>query len=268
MWNMYTTTIEKPQFQGINQGFRVIGGKTKIEGLRVRAFQIETTPYNLEQLGEYVPEEFRVDESQLFKMSRMSIEEARKKYPEWYERRVIRKEKKGTWTCKVDLYHWWIEQIKSSASVGHRYFCIMCLAIYAVKCGVDFENLKKDAYSLIPFLNELSADDEFTSTDVDSALECFDANYATFPRKDIERLTAIALPINKRNHRPQEKHLEYARGVRQLRNSLGEIVSGGGRPDKSLIVKQWQSEHPKGKKVDCIRETGLSKPTVYKYWEI
>ena len=31
-------------------------------------------------------------------------------------------------------------------------------------------------------------------------------------------------------------------------------------------VREWQESHPAGKKADCIRETGLSKPTVYKWW--
>lgn len=265
MWNMYTTTIEKPQFQGINQGFRVIGGKTKIEGVRVRAFQLNRTPFNLDTLGAFVPEEYRVDESQLFKMSKMTIEEAKEKYPDWYERRVIRKEKKGTWECKRDLYDWWIRQIQTSALVGHRYFCIMCLAIYAIKCGISEEELKKDAYGLIPYLNSLSADDEFTEYDVESALECYDSNYATFPKKDIEKLTAIALPHNKRNGRKQKTHLKIARSTLEIMNEEhGSALQG--RPIKEKIVKEWQEEHPDGRKAACIKETGLDKKTVYKWW--
>lgn len=32
------------------------------------------------------------------------------------------------------------------------------------------------------------------------------------------------------------------------------------------IVQKWRLEHPNGKKSDCIRDTGLTKPTVYKWW--
>ena len=35
---------------------------------------------------------------------------------------------------------------------------------------------------------------------------------------------------------------------------------------KEDVVKQWRAEHPNGKKAECIRDTGLSKPTVYKWW--
>ena len=42
-----------------------------------------------------------------------------------------------------------------------------------------------------------------------------------------------------------------------------------GRPqgtDKKQIVREWQKENPKGTKYQCIKETGLAKNTVYKWW--
>ena len=51
---------------------------------------------------------------------------------------------------------------------------------------------------------------------------------------------------------------------------MGENVSGGGRPKGSGTaedtVKKWRINNPEGRKVDCIRDTGLSKKTVYKWW--
>lgn len=267
LWNPYTTTIEKPQYQGINQGFRVIGGKTKIPGIRVRAFRMNEHPFNLETLGEFVPEESRVDESKLFKMTFYTLEEAKKKFPDWYERRVVRNEPKGSWTCKRDLYDWWLRQIQEGATYQHRYFCIMVLAIYGVKCGIPFEEVKKDAYDLIPFLNSLKADEPFTVDDVNSALECYDPNYVTFPRDDISKLTAIPIQPNKRNGRTQYQHLKIARFARDLNyDEVNGWSNKDGAPIKRDIVKFWRLEHPDGKKADCIRDTKLSKPTVYKWW--
>lgn len=268
MWNRYTTTIEKPQYQGINQGFRVIGGKTKIPGVRVRAFRLNKHPFNLEKLCSYVDEQYRVDESQLFKLTFYTIEEAKKKFPEWYEHRVVRHEPRGTWTCSRSLYDWWIRTVHSSASVGHRYFCIMVLAIYGVKCGVPFEEVKKDAYDLMPILDGLDKKDRFTKEDVESALECYDPNYITFPLKDISRLTAIAIQPNKRNGRTQYQHLKIARFARDLNyDEVNGWSNKDGAPIKRDIVKFWRLEHPDGKKADCIRDTKLSKPTVYKWWD-
>ena len=39
-----------------------------------------------------------------------------------------------------------------------------------------------------------------------------------------------------------------------------------GRSTKEIEVQQWRYEHPTGSKADCIRDTGLSRPTVKKYW--
>ena len=51
---------------------------------------------------------------------------------------------------------------------------------------------------------------------------------------------------------------------RDFKVSIGECVLG--RPNKAGIVEQWKKEHPNGTKADCILDTGLTKPTVYKWW--
>lgn len=51
-----------------------------------------------------------------------------------------------------------------------------------------------------------------------------------------------------------------------MKMNMGEPVTGGGRPQKAEIVADWCRANPKGSKADCIKETGLSKKTVYKWW--
>ena len=270
MWNRYTTELwQKVQYQGINQGFRVIGGKTKIEGVLTRAFKFNIVPYSLEQLNQYVPADKRIDQNKLWKENKLTLEEAKKKYPEWYEKRVIRGEKKGSWKCKIDLYNWWIRRIKEGAEVGHRYFCIMCLAIYGVKSGVSEEQVKKDALELLPFLNNLSETEPFTESDVNSALECFDERYITFPVEDISKLSGIVIEKNKRNGRKQAVHLKIARATRDILHENWRERNG--RPKGSGTAKQtvreWQRKNLQGKPKECIEGTGLSKNTVYKWWK-
>lgn len=265
MWNRYTSIQEKVQYQGINQGFRVIGGKTKIDNVKVRAFSLNTTPFNLENLGSFVPNEFRVDESKLFTESKMTLSEAKKKWPEWYEKRVIQGNPKGTWTVKRDLYDWWIRNIYESAEVGHRYFCIMCLAIYGVKCGIEYDEVKKDALDLVPYLNGLNTKEAFTKEDCMSALECYDERYITFPRDDISKLSGIEIRPNKRNYRKQNQHMEVMRAIQNITNPNWR--DGNGRKPKKDIVSEWRSEHPAGKKIDCHKDTGLSRVTIDKWWD-
>lgn len=264
LWNEYTSKDRKKQFQGINQGFRPIGGKTKIEGVRVRAFLMNSHPHTLSGLGKYVPEESRVDESKLFKESRMTIEQAKKAYPQWYDSRVVNKQPKGCWVVKRDLYEWWKGQIRTGATYHHRYFNVMCLAIYAAKCDIPYEELEADALSFVPYLNSINPEEPFTDQDVMSALECYDKRYCTFPIEDIEKITGISIPRNKRNGRKQSVHLKIARATRDILHE--DWRKGNGRPSAEQIVREWQRYHPSGKKVECIRETGLSKKTVYKWW--
>lgn len=268
MWNMYTSTNDKKQYQGINQGFRVIGGKTKIQGVRTRAFEVNTHPFSLEMLCRFVPPEKRIDETKLWKESKLTLAQAKKKYPEWYEKRVLNHQPKGTWTCKRALYDWWIRRVEEGAEVGHRYFCIMCLAIYGVKSGIPFEEVKKDALALVPSLNNLNRNEPFTEDDCKSALECFDEKYMTFPIEDIEKITGIPIPRNKRNGRKQELHLRGARAIQEINDPDGEWRNKEGRPDKAKFVEEWRKAHPDGTKAECNRDTKIDPKTIRKWWNV
>ena len=282
MWNRYTSTEKKPQYQGINQGFRVIGSCTKKDAPEktVRAFRINTHPFSLSQLNDYVPGDKRIDEKKLWKESKISLQEAKEKYPDWYQRVVVegnRERKYWNISEKVNgdnpyaLYDWWKKKILEGATYGHRYFSVMCLAIYGVKCRKPYEEVKQEAMELIPFLNELNPEEPFTKKDCEDALECYDLRYCTFPIKDISKLSNIWIEKNKRNGRNQQQHIKIMNAIREVEYPDGEWRNKEGRPKGSGIayerVKEWQKNNPDGKKVDCIRETGLSKPTVLKWWE-
>ena len=82
-------------------------------------------------------------------------------------------------------------------------------------------------------------------------------------------MTGLRLPRNKRNGRTREKHLQGARAIRDINNDNWR--KGNGRPKGSgtaqAKVIEWRQQHPNGRKIDCERETGLSRPTVLKWWE-
>ena len=49
---------------------------------------------------------------------------------------------------------------------------------------------------------------------------------------------------------------------------IAKQVGSGIKPvEMKEIVKEWRKQHPYGRKIDCERETGLSRPTVIKWWE-
>lgn len=251
---------ENIQYESLFQGFRVVGTITKTGG-RCRAFKVGKK-VDIEYVNRYIPEEYRTKEFTY--KSELRLKKAKKLYPEWYQARIIEKRPCNTWVCSKDLYNWWIRKIKDGAEQGHRFWCIMTLATYAKKCGVSKETLEKDAYGLIPLMN--TRGDEFTEDDVLKALEAFNDSYITYPIHAIEARTAIHIPRNKRNGRKQAVHVKYMNNQRAFKVEMGECTNGG-RPDKAKIVKEWRKSHPSGRKADCIRETGLSKPTVYKWWD-
>ena len=265
IWNRFTSTIREPQMQGVLQGFRVIGSSSKLgREFPVVAYRLGGT-VELEKLLDYIPdsngEQQRIHG--LMRKSRLSLAEAKEKYPDWYERRVVKKERRGRWTVKRDLYDWWLHRIREEIHVGHRFYGIMTLAIYAKKCDIDEDELRQDAFALLQPYDDMSIEDinRFTKDDIVCALEMFNEDYVTFPRDDIAKISGLSMPVNKRNWRNQEQHLQFARGIREIKSKLGEDVTGGGR------VLTWRQQHPEGRKADCHRDTGLDPKTIRKWWD-
>jgi hypothetical protein len=79
-------------------------------------------------------------------------------------------------------------------------------------------------------------------------------------------LTAIPIKENKRNKRKQEQHLQFARGLLSILKEMGEATPG--RPSEQKTVEEYRKKYPNATKAECIKETKLSKPTVYKWWNI
>lgn len=283
IWNHETSTLTHRQYQGINQGYRIIGGKTKIKSRRVRAFEFSSHPISLDYLNDYVPSDKAIDTSKLYRDSKVSLEEAKELWPEWYERRILKNEPPGTWKVDRHLYDWWRTKIFSKAEYGHRYFCVMALAIFAVKCGVDEEEARKDARSFSRMLNGLNPDDPFTEADIDSAFDCYDERYITFPRKDIERLTGIPIPPNKRNGRSRWEHLQsdyievngamVENPCKKNREEALKIARANGdvkgRPKgsgtKRAEVEEFYAQHPGISVRTASKMLGISPTTVDKW---
>lgn len=143
--------------------------------------------------------------------------------------------------------------------------------MYGLKCDIPYEEVKADAYS---FLEEMenktrNQDNHFTEEDIEDALKAYKENYMTFPRKDIEIITGISIPPNKRNYQKQKDHLEEIRMIRDLRMKRQgkKWTDNNGRKSKKDEVISYLLFNQNVTKYKCIKETGLSKPTVYKYWE-
>lgn len=268
VWQGYITKLEdNVQYESLFQGFRVVGTITK-KGERARAFETGKR-VTMEYMNEFVRDEFKTDDF-VYK-SELTLKQAKEKYPNWYEKRIVKKLPKGTWVCKRALYDWWKERILNEAKTGHRYYCMMMLAVYARKAGIEIEELEKDAFIFMEKFDKLpsSEDNPFTEKDVIDALQAYDDRYMTYPINSISYLTDIHIEKNRRNYRKQEVHLMGARAIQEINDKVNGTNwrEGNGRPSKDQIVKEYRRNNPNGKKADCIRDTGLSKMTVYKWWD-
>ena len=248
----------------------------------VKAYKLSENRYTLEDIKASIPS-CKVDLAPLYEKPRrkstVTLEEAKELYPEWYEKRIVQGEPKqkskkqgGTWVCNEALYEWWKRKITEEVKAGGRYFSIMALCSYGLKCGISEYKIRRDAYAFLEHLESLTEDEDnhFSRADVKDALRALKGDRKRLStiasREWIEDNTKVTIPANKRNYRKQEAHLYLARRKKEDMKVIGEVVNEG-RPTAEQTVREWQESHPAGKKADCIRETGLSKPTVYKWWK-
>lgn len=272
IWTHYTSSIEKPQYQGINQGFRIVGEASKLGTDRpVRAWMFGP-PVTTDYLIDFLDDEEKADMGRVIEgEGRVSLAEAKENWPDWYHRRVEKREVAKSWHIKRDLYDWWLRKIQTESSVGHRYFCVMALAVYARKCDVPLKELEHDAYGLIPLLDSVSPESNpFTRDDVKAALKAYDDKYATFTRDAISSLTAIRMTPNRRNYRKQAEHLKRARAVQEIDDPDGAWRKGAGRPkgaveEKRRLVLEYATAHPQAGPTEISHATGVSRSSVYKY---
>ena len=271
MWDYKSTSKkDKVQYQSIVQGFRMVGSINPKYDVEVKAFQIGGR-VTLEYLNSYVKPQNRVDVNRRFAPSKMSREQAKESYPEWYQRVVVEKNKRQKkWDIKgkqgFALYNWWLNRA-GEITGGHRYYYLMCLVIYACKCDVPKEKLKADMYEVFDKLKLIEHDNPLTEEDVESALEVYSKEYYNFKISDVEYLTDLHIERNKRNGRKQSEHIKRITLLRDSDYPNGEWRNKNGRPSAESVVEAFLRENPEARKCDVIRGTGLDKKTVYKYYE-
>ena len=268
MWEYKATSKEKQiQYQSINQGFRMVGSINDKYNLPVIAFKIGDK-VSLDYVNSYVDvKENMVDVNRQFRPSQYSKEEAREKFPEWYERVIVKGDKRAKkWDIKRDLYDWWLKQ-SYKVKGGHRYFYLMCMVIYAFKCNIPKEEVEEDMNEKFEELKDIEHSNPLTKEDLYTALEVYHREYYNFTIDDIEKLTDIRIERNKRNYQNQKDHLEEARMIRDLRMSRQNKNwwDNSGRPSKENIVKEYIEKNPDDNPTEIARALNISRPTVYKY---
>lgn len=206
-------------------------------------------------------------------------------------RRTIRDNSKNRWLIenKVNgndpyaLYHWWIGEsknvkngkkrdIKRHIKGGHRYYFLMCMAIYAIKCGVPRKKLKEDMENIFDEIAAIPHKNPLTKDDLRSALEAYNIEYCDTSINEINYWTGVGIEKNKRNGRTQKRHLEIIRGDKKEMKEMGKAFKNPeGRPKgkskQKDIIENYRKNNPNATAKECIVDTGVSRSTVYRWWE-
>ena len=283
VWNRETSNypLSQRQYQGIFQSFRMIGSCTKLgkgkAARRVKAWKTGKR-VTIDYLNGFVEDKYKCPSDPDYSSwewadgEHKTLEECRKLYPEWYQKRIVEGVAPGLYTCTRGLYDWWLSKIQQGARDGTRYHCISCLYIYAIKCDIDKKYVDADAEDLLPVFDAMTKrpDNAFTLDDIISASHYYNSKYGKITRKEIERRSGIPIPPRKRRKktlgRKNGQAFAAARALQDIMDPDGSWRNKNGAPTKKDVVRSWRAAHPDGRKADCIHDTGLSKPTVYKWW--
>lgn len=284
-WNMYTSQGKQKQFSGLVQPYRIVGSRSKLD-VDVTTQKVVGDDYpvmawkygdkwTVEKLTRFVPRpdspRWMKDMEEVNRLlhpgedpGHLSLDKAKRLYPEWYDRRILhgeppRKLEEYRWHVGRAVYDRWLERIKSEAQEGHRYHCIMCLAVYALKCDVPWEELRQDAYSLLSEFDSKTTDEtnHFTVSDIDQALKAYrQPNYHRFTTKQVAYFSGLHIERNQtRKGRSQKEHLARARVLQEFDDPDG---NWRGRPKGSKDKKP--RKRTKDSKADQIRDYARKHP--------
>lgn len=291
-WNAKTSTIQgHKDDQPWCQMYRVVGSLSKLgTGYPATAYKVGNYT-SLEALNDYLLEDERIqlplEKYRPTGTSGHDLEYWKVHNPDWYRRRILKEPVTGK---PVKEFPWLYEKLKPRlqrySKVGNRYNFMCVLFADAAQCGIPYSDVYEFACSQIDLLNIGVADEKdlFTQEDIDCAAKYYVTDFGHYMTLDrIEKMTGAKFPRNKRNGNTQEEHLKMARYMRdEVRGKKDIWRDGNGRPKGSKDSKQrvrtadsaeqtvrtYLQEHPNAKKVDVIRDTGLTKPTVYKWWKV
>lgn len=271
VWREDTSEKKEREYQGLVQGYRIVGTPSKLgadypviawrtgERVSLEYLTAKTTGSNPDDSRDRQPliEDFSIFYTTASPIRASAEAKADKPTPKQY-------------ALNEKAYEWYLRRVREDVAAGHRYNCVMCLAVFGRKCMIDRERVERDAWSLFDLLNERSDDKHgpFLEHEMRDALKMYDDPSAyRHTRKWIAGKSGFEIKPNRRNGRKREAHLKRARfSLALLNEERGEPLQG--RPSKEEIVIEWRrNNHPYGSKADCIRETGLSPKTVYRHWD-
>lgn len=271
LWRSEFIDIDKHsiEFESVVQNFRIVGSKNTKHGNNIHGFIYRKQKYkNFESfLNEFYEIQKSVGWDDTFKKNY--------KFTPYQPKESgikIKSENKTVWKIKPDLYYWYYNYFFDESAVeGGRYWRCFVLCSIAFNCGISKKQLKDDLKKLMEKLNDTQIESNpFTWEDVESSLKAYSPEYVKVTIDFVNQHCKCTNLVkhNKRNYVPQEEHIQYMNFRRKiLRKRPNHTWDKGGRPSKKEMIQTWRTNNPTGRKIDCIKELGLSKHTVLKWWD-
>lgn len=249
----------RPEVHWVGQAFRMPGTLTK-DGMLVRAFKMDCgQKYSIQELSAAYGVNYK-----------FRYRGEHEDYPEYDKQKneYAGTKKKGWYTNRA-FFDYCVRNIPDKTQQGHRYMTMCALSAIAFKCNVPKWELQETLHGFLPDWNKGKVGtDRVERWEIRSAMKMYNARAFEMRREVIEEYFGWNFePIKRRKGKEyigQEKHLMLARGMLALRKQMG--MTSQGRKSSQETVMEWREAHPDGRKVDCIKDTGLSKTTVYKWW--
>lgn len=309
LWWTADVSDTKPETIDINKAFTIIGtSNRKNKDLIVTAYRTGNVKCSLEFIRSFIdePDDNKDYDISFPRRSKYSKEECINLFPNWAvtiwpeefdeetrsrllnENETNRKRNASVEriigdsnysVCSVSLYNWFYRLISNPQNIkhGNRYKCMLCLAIYGVKCNVSQEQVRQDLEALLPLYNSIEKkyyDEKFilNQVDINNALSVYKrplSNLYTY--EWIMENTGIEYePMTRR--RPKGERLTQAEHLKLARESLDKSYPNGswrahsdGETKRKILA--FIHENPSASIKDCISGGICSQASAYKYWD-
>lgn len=180
------------------------------------------------------------------------------------ERTKNRIKRKG-WRCNQGFYDYTLERCRNETREGNRYMSFCALTVIAWKCNVPIGKVEQDLKGLIPKYNN-GAKRQISEKEIEHALRMYNEKAMLTQRERLQDWIGWEYKPIKRNGRKRADHIKLMNFVRDEINRNTDWRNKNGAPSKQEAVKTWRQLHPNGKPKECIASTGISKNTVYRWW--
>ena len=282
--------LAKTDWHAITQPFRLPGSRTRLDQLVTgwksgEKWDVKALAY---RLGVDCAE---LDLRRRPLLSQREYKESREKYlqeqEENGEKKRARKAKnnRATWRSSLEgkegFYRSCLQRCYEETQEGSRYRSMCALVVVARKVvAISKEQVEQDLLQLLEHYNRIGK--HMTTSEVKKALRMYNPKALETTSQTLEDWFGwkFRRDAAKRRARMQERGTyvkrtrreicERARKIRDIDFPDGAWINRDGRPKgagtKEQIVRAWRCAHPEGKPRDCIEATGLSKNTVYKWW--